>query len=422
MSETIQLFKHQKQFLEAPFKYPEIKYHFLIAGYGAGKSSSLIFSILNLIKRYHAHPVTVLILGPTQTLLRKTLMKDLLVMLEKSHSTYSYNKVDGVLTVGSMVFVMIAADDPAKLFAYNAGVIVFDEGDELNAETFLEAFRSAQERNRVTLPDGREPFTICATTAQGMRGVWQLTQTLRETKQAFTLTRGLTKDNTSLSKEYVDSLYALYNEQERKAYLEGYFVALNAGRVYPGYDASICQVAPIEVQPMETVMIGQDFNLGASCAVAMVKRDKILYIVKEFAFADFGQAPKILRESFPANRIIMYPDASGKMIIQGYLTELRSFNIEIRMGEVNPSIPERIFLVNKLFLQGRLKLSKACKQVDIALNIRSFDPKGDPEKSKTHPAPDDYMDSLEYNVWRTLSSDSDFFDLFSTTRTFKNTN
>lgn len=333
-------------------------------------------------------------------------------MLEKSHSTYHYNKIDGVLTVGMMVFVMIAADDPAKLFAYNSSVIVFDEGDELNAETFLEAFRSAQERNRVTLPDGREPFTLCATTAQGMRGVWQLTQKLRETKQAFTLTRGLTKDNTSLSKEYVDSLYALYNEQERKAYLEGYFVALNAGRVYPGYDATASMVDPTEAQPMETIYIGQDFNLGASCAVAMVKRDKILYIIKEFAFTDFGQAPKIIRETFPANRIIMFPDASGKMIINGYLAEIQSFEIEIRMGTINPSIPERIFLVNKLFQQGRLKVCRNCKQVDIALNTRSFDANGDPEKSKVHPAPDDFMDSLEYETWRILSSDADFFDLF----------
>jgi hypothetical protein len=393
----------------------------LVAGYGAGKSSSLIFSILGLIKRYHAHPVTVLILGPTQTLLRKTLMKDLLVMLEKSHSTYHYNKIDGVLTVGMMVFVMIAADDPSKLFAYNASVIVFDEGDELNTETFLEAFRSAQERNRVTLPDGREPFTICATTAQGMRGVWQLTQTLRESKQSFTLTRGLTKDNTSLSREYVNSLYALYNEQERKAFLEGFFVALNAGRVYPGYDVETCQVPDLEVQPMETVIVGQDFNLGASCAVCIVKRDKVLYAVREFTFNDFGQAPRILREAFPSNRVIMWPDASAKMIMNGYMAELSHYQIEAMPANVNPSITERIFLLNKVFTQGRLKLCKSLRNVDTALNTRSFDKDGNPEKSKTHPSPDDYCDSFEYSLFRILSNDPDFFDLYSLTQSHRNT-
>lgn len=416
--ERMSLWRHQKQLIRAPWIRPEIEYFFMIGGYGCGKTSGDVFLILSLCRKYENTGIQIGIGGTTITLLRKTLIGELERILIMMGVPFTDDKNANIIKIGEVMLVLIATEQPNLIYAYNFNIFICDEIDELPADKAIAVFTAIQERTRKVLPDGRIPFSVFTTTAQGYSGTYAIVENLRRLGQKFVIIRGLTKDNLSLSKTYVDRLYSLYDENERLAYLEGKFVNLNTGRVYGDYDASVnMSAAPFETDEIELVMIGQDLNTGFSKGVAVTKRDKQIRIVKTFSFAQIAHAPRIIRNAFPMNPIVWYPDASGKEVMTGYLEEIRSHDIMLRMGTVNPNIVERIFFVNKLFKTRRMIIGKDCIDLDTALKTRQYDELGKPEKGKGALAPDHLCDGLEYVVWRVVSSDSDFRDLWSLSRT-----
>lgn len=405
-------FVHQQQIINAVSVYRDIDWFILAGGYGCGKSFSIVLSVLDIVRRYNGKNVSVGIGSITITLAKKTIWKDLEIILKQSGSSYSFNQQDNILTVGTVQFFFIAIEQPSDVYAYNLNIFLCDEIDELSQGKAVEANKAIRERTRLVLPDGRIPYIMYFTTVQGYRGLYKIVQTLKKSRQRYVLVRGLTKDNTSLSPSYVKSLYAIYDDNERLAYLEGRFVNLRAGRVYPEYDEGRCTCEDIDVREDDVVYIGQDLNTGFSKGVALVKRDKTLHIVHTWSFIDIGSAPAIMRKTFPRNKILWFPDASGKSILKGYTKEIAEQGIDLRIGTVNPGIVDRIFYVNKLFKLGRLRVCKSkTEQLTEALKTRQYSDTGMPEKGRGELAPDHICDALEYVIYRLVRSDSDFFNL-----------
>ena len=385
----MELWRHQQQLIEAPWNREDINYFFLIGGYGCGKTSGDVFFLFNLINRYFKTPITVGVFGVTITLLRKTLIGEFEKYLVLTGTKYTDDRNANTITVGSVVIHLIALEQPQLIYAYNLNISLVDELDELPADKCMAAFTAIQERTRVTLPDGREAFSVFTTTAQGYSGTYAVVESLKDAGQKFVIIRGQTKDNLALSRSYVDKLYALYDDNERLAYLEGFFVNLNTGKVYGDYNPDVnLGKTNMPVSDIHVVHIGQDFNAGFSKGVALVKEGKILHAVKTFNFQQIQHAPRIIRNAFPTNNIFWYPDASAKEIMAGYVTEVRDHNIDVRIGTVNPPIVERILFVNKLFKTGRLIVDPICRDLDIALKTRQFDDTGKPEKGRGESATD----------------------------------
>jgi len=182
--------------------------------------------------------------------------------------------------------------------------------------------------------------------------------------------------------------------------------------VYPEYAEQRHLIAPFDISPIEPIYVGQDLNSGFSKGIAFIIRGNRLFAVKEYSFAAIGNAPRMLRNDFPMNEIYWYPDATAKEIMMGYQKEVQSMGIKLRMGTVNPSITERIFSVNKLFKMDRIAVFNTLKQYPMALKTRQFDKKGDPEKGQGISAPDHICDGAEYVIWRIISSNAAFRDLY----------
>lgn len=357
--------------------------------------------------------------SPTLSLLHKTFVIEFEKTLISWNIPYKKDKQKNIIIVGSMTIFMFAIDQPELVYGFNISVCLVDEIDELPQAKALSAFSAVQERTRIVLPDGRIPFTVFTTTAQGFRGTYQILQDLRKANQQYIKIRGRTIDNKSLSPSYYNRLFALYNENERLAFLEGEFVNLTTGRVYPEFNSDNNVIPNFEVGPHETIYIGQDLNTGYSKAVAFIIREANIYAIKDFSFASIGHAPAIIRGEWPQNRILWFPDASSKEIMAGYRQEILENDIELRMGNVNPPILERIFIKNKLLAQRRLYIFEKCEQYIIALKTRCFDKNGQPEKGSGEKAPDHLCDSSEYCLFRIVSSEPQFFDLWSMSRSFK---
>ena len=410
---NIRPFMHQLQIVSAPQAFPDFDWFILAGGYGCGKSFSIVLCILDIVRRYNGHDVSVGIGSITITLAQKTIYKDLEAILKRSHSQYRYNAKDNILTIGTVKFFFIAIEQPGNIYAYNLNIFLCDEIDELSQQKVLEANKAIRERTRLTLPGGRIPYIMYFTTVQGYRGLYNVVQTLKKAGQKYVLVRGETRFNTTLSPSYVKSLYAIYDENERMAFLEGRFVNLRAGRVYPDFDEEKCICKPFEIKSSDIIYIGQDLNSGFSKAAAVVKKDKKLYIIHGWSFKEIGTAPAIMRNTFTQNEILWFPDCSGKEVLKGYRQEIIDCGIQCRIGSANPRIIDRVFYVNKLFRLGLLKVfdTKETEIIREALKTRQYAENGQPEKGKGEDAPDHISDALEYVIYRLVRSDADFMNL-----------
>lgn len=406
-------FRHQLQMVAGPHYFPDLDWFILAGGYGCGKSFSIVLCVLDIVKKYNGQDVSVGIGSITVTLAKKTIWKDLSAILKRSHSRYTFNRQDNTLKIGTITFFFIAIEQPEDIYAYNLNIFLCDEIDELSQQKVLDANKAIRERTRLMLPDGRIPYIMYFTTVQGYRGLYNVVKALKDSHQNFMMVRGLTKDNTSLAPSYVKSLYQIYDENERLAYLEGRFVNLRAGRVYPDYNEETCKCKPFEIGAEYVVMVGQDLNSGFSKAAAVIKKDKRLFIVKGWSFEDIGVAPAKMRERFPEQEIQWYPDCSGKEVLKGYRDEIIEWGIECRIGSANPRIIDRVFYVNKLFRLGLLQMfdTKETEELGEALKTRQYNEQGQPEKGKGEKSPDHFCDALEYVIYRIVRSDEDFMDL-----------
>ena len=404
-------FKHQSAFATAPFKYEDTHYYFLIGGYGCGKSFSGVLFILALVARYNGQKCSIGIGGASQTLLRLTLLKDLFQKLQEAGIPYQHNSQAHTVTIGTLDFIYISMSDPELIYAYNFCIFIGDELDELPQEKALAAFTAIQERTRMICPDGREAFSVFMTTAQGLKGTYRIIENLKKTKDRHMVIRGKTKNNTTLSKNYVARLYALYTEIEARAYLEGEFVNLRTGRMYPDYDEKVNMVDPTYVPGTATVYVGQDINSGFSKACVIYQEGDILHVVKSYSFDSVGVAPRTLREMFPTQRIVWLPDASSKEIMAGYTDEVRENNIELVQRGINPSVTDRILVINKLFRLRKLFIWSNVEELPVALKTRQFNDDGKPSKGKGPLAPDHICDALEYAVWHVFVVKKQWDDL-----------
>lgn len=415
--DIIKPFRHQAQLMALPFARPDVGKFVFVGGYAAGKTAGLTLMTMKLIETYWRYPVVGALGAPTITFLEKTLVTDLRAKLNSSGSVYRYDASKHVLKIGAMELRMIPTGQPGDIYGHNLSFFLADEHDENSQDKAIESNTAIDERCRVELPDGRQPFSVLATTAQGLKGVYRIVEAAKEAYAEdptvkYALIRGKTEDNTSLKPSYINRLKATYTPEEQRAYLHGEFVNLTAGRVYYAYDESTHFQTVHPVQAHETVYVGQDLNEGYSKATACVIRGGRIEVVKDFSFKAIGQAPRILRETFPHNHIVWYPDNSGKPILGGYIEEIEHYGIETVYSGRNPSILDRIFIVNKLFSSGRMVVSKECKDTSMALKTRQFDEKGVPEKGKGPTAPDHLNDSLDYVTFRLVQDHEEFMDLY----------
>jgi hypothetical protein len=387
----VEVLPHQTRLLMAPWWYPERDFHFMVAGYNAGKSYSGVLAAVDIEDRYHGKPINVGIGGPTLIRLRQTLIMELEKHLNTYGIGYEQNKQENTLTINAAKFTLIGMDNPGTIYAHNFNAFLGDELEEISDQVKgEEAFKAVQERTRVPFPDGHEAFSTFFTTAQGYHTIYKIIEDMKEKGDPYYLIHARSRDNRFISKRWLRKMERIYTEIERRVYLDGEFANLTTGRVYYGYDEDKHRLKsiPFTIEPNDLIRVGQDFNFGYSDGTAIVKREGKLYVCKLWEFHEIGHAAKMIRTDFPNNEIEWYPDATAPEIVAGIAKEFRNYDIQIRMGTVNPSVVDRIFFVNHLFEAMLLYLFPNCGPLSMALKLRQFDDKGNPEKGKGPTAPD----------------------------------
>lgn len=333
------------------------------------------------------------------TFLAKTWTNAFEQNLKMTNSIYSYDKARNIIVVGNVEILLVGLEDPSTIYGYSVFGAWCDELDELPTSVAMEAVKSVNDRVRQQIDGMRSPFICFATTSQGLKGLYQTVVHFKKSGIGYVLMRARTKDNTFLPKDYVKNLYAIYNEKERRCLLEGEFISIDSGLVFPDYDAqkNMLDVDLFDtVQPDETVYIGQDFNSFGNAGVACVVRKGAIIIIKDYDIPDIRKAPSIFRYDFPLSKIVWIPDATYSAHFSEFKKELRMNNITIAYRKTNPLVQDRNFAINKLLYVERLFICPIAKNMEKAFMTHQKDPKtGQPTKGGIG-APDHWSDCLGY--------------------------
>ena len=299
----------------------------------------------------------------------------------------------------------IEVEDAHEFFA--EGVLVHncaciqEESDELPEATLMEACKALSERTRQQIIGFRSPFICLGTTSQGESGLYRLYCQFKKKGTGFVLIRGRTQDNFYLPKEQIVDLYKMYDDVERRVFLEGEFLAVSRNRVFPGFSWDrnyIDDDMDKYTRPGERVYIGQDVNTGFSRASAWVARGPILHCIKRWDFPDIADAPDVFRYDFPDAEIFWIPDVTTKDSYPQFARSLRRNNIHIIHRSKNPIVEDTAFLVSVLCKNGRIIFHKMARDAADAVARAVRDKEGKIGKGK---APSDWQhdaDTVRYAV------------------------
>ena len=93
-----------------------------------------------------------------------------------------------------------------------------------------------------------------------------------------------------------------------------------------------------------------------------------------------------LKERYPRNPIIIYPDASGKNRHSSNISKsdhalLRAAGFTVRVHSTNPLVKDRIASVNNGFARNKIFVSEGCQTTIESLEQQVYDKDGCPDKS-----------------------------------------
>ncbi len=388
----------QAAFINAHEQFPAF-----VGGFGSGKTEAGIKRALRLKFAYPRQNVAYYL--PTYDLVRMIGYPRFQEVLTNARVPFRLNQSDHVLTIrdkGQLIFRTM--DNPSRIVGYEVADSIVDELDTLKVEDARTVWRQIIARNRQKKPDRALNTVGVATTPEGFRFVYEAWA--KEPADGYRLIRASTYSNArNLPDGYIDSLKRSYPPQLIAAYLEGQFVNLTAGAVYPDFDRALNHT-PETIQSGEELHIGLDFNVYNCTAIVAVIRLGVPRILAELTkMRDTPHVIQTIKEKFPGHRISVYPDASGQSNKTVNATEsdillLQRAGFNVRVPTRNPFVKERVMAVNGLICNAMAERkilinTLGCPVLTECLEQQIYDTNGEPDKKsgKDHPP-----DALGYFV------------------------
>lgn len=371
---------------QAEFFLCPAKYRAFVAGFGAGKTETMINSAFTDALK---HPKALIgLYAPTYDLIRLILWPRLLEKLTEDGIKYNANKTEKFIETDHPQmgnFILKSLDEPEKIVGYETFRAHIDELDILKEDQARLAWNKIIARNRQKIPieDNLNKVSIY-TTPEGFGFVYDRWE--KNKHPMYHLVRAPSYSNPFLPEDYIESLRATYPAELIDAYIEGKFVNLATGTVYKSFNRKLHNSEEI-VKEREQLFIGIDFNVTKMAATVYVRRDVAWHAVDEFCnLYDTPELIEKIKERFPEHKITCYPDASGRSrkstdASVSDIALLQQAGFEVRAPLKNPFVKDRVMAVNTAFSKGKLFVNiHKCPNVASCLEQQAYDDKGEPEK------------------------------------------
>jgi hypothetical protein len=366
----------------------------MVAGFGAGKTNALMKRCLMLKFKYPTCNVAYYL--PTYDLVRTIafprFQEELAAMGLEEKLDYSIvqSPTPMIKIFGAGQIILRTMDNPARIVGYEVADSFIDELDTLKEDDAKLNWQKILARNRQKKPDGSKNTIAVGTTPEGFRFVYQRWK--KEPPSAeYELIKASTYSNQMhLPDDYIANLQADYPTNLIAAYLEGEFVNLTSGAVYPEYDRVLNRSTEV-VRPGEPLHIGMDFNVGKMSAIVFVQRDGDPHAVDELVgLLDTPNMIAAMKRKFPNHAIYVYPDASGgarksNNASVSDLALLRQAKFNVMVNTKNPFVKDRVLSMNRMInVNGRRRLrvnDATCPSFAEGLEKQAYDKNGEPDKT-----------------------------------------
>ena len=397
--------------------YSKSTFPALVSGFGGGKSETMVMKALK--QMFEIENAQIAIYEPTVDLVRKIMYPRFEEILSNAGITYKLNKSEGIIDIPNIGTILFRSlENPDRIIGYEVHHSHVDELDTLETDKAAEAWQKllARNRKRIVPRNGKNVSTkntaSVYTTPEGFRFVYKRWK--KESPDGYELIQASTYDNPFLPKEYIKNLEESYPKELISAYLNGEFVNLESGTVYPNYD-QIKNHAPDHIRAdNETLHIGIDFNVNHMSAVIAVRRfDKLLILAE---ITNIRDTPAMIEEIDSkyntGRRIVVYPDASGRSsksvdASKSDIGLLKEAGFSVSAPKKNPPVRNRIVGVNSMLCnamnQRRLLINRdRCPTLVANLLEQAYDKNGNPLKTNNV---DHLPDALGYLCHRLFGVD-----------------
>ena len=282
-------------------------------------------------------------------------------------------------------------DNPNRIIGYEVGDSFVDEIDTMKHKDAENAWRKLVARNRQVKHDGKPNSVAVATTPEGFKFVYEYWKN-KPPSDEYELIKASTYSNRrNLTADYIQDLLDMYPAQLVAAYINGEFVNLASGAVYPDFDR-VLNGCDTEIIPGEMLHIGMDFNVRKGAAVINVLRDNCPHAVGELVNTrDTPETISLLKQLYPANPKMIYPDATGNAndsgnASQSDITLLEEAGFIVQRFNANPLIKDRVTAFNAMILNAkgirRFKVNiNKCPTLVAGLEQQIYNDNGFPDKS-----------------------------------------
>lgn len=295
-------------------------------------------------KDKEGHNPKIMVCSKNITFLAKTWTNAFVQSLKMTNSEYSYDKARNIIVVGNVEILLIGLEDPSTVYGYSCALAVVDELDELPTAVAMEAVKSVNDRIRQQIEGFRSPFICFATTSQGLKGLYHTVIHFKKSGIGYVLMRARTQDNTFLPKDYVENIYRIYNEKERRCLLEGEFISIDSGLVFPDYDPekNMLDVDLFDcLEDSDTVYIGQDFNcIQGDVLISTLEGDVRMRDIKEGDYV-------LTRKGF---KKVLHKESKGVRMVQDFNKGLVATSDHIAItpqGEIELCKAEQFYCLRK---------------------------------------------------------------------------
>lgn len=376
----------------------EAQFPAMVAGFGAGKTGALIKRLLTLKFAYPDLNVGYYL--PTYDLVTTIAIPRFEEALAEmglypggKNPDYFINKSEKMIKIdGCGAVIMRTMDNPGRIVGYEVADSGIDELDTLKEKDARDVWRKILARNRQKKLDGKKNTIAVGTTPEGFKFVYQQWEKAPPSAEYVIIRASTYSNERNLPETYIEDLKADYPDNLIEAYIEGEFVNLTSGSVYPKFDRVLNNSGATLIAG-EAIHVGMDFNVGNMSAVVWVSRENWPVAVEEIVkVLDTPAIIEVLKRRYPNRAVFIYPDASGEArktnnASVSDLELLRQAGFYVLNNAANPFVKDRVLAMNRMICSGeenvrRLKVNvAACPVFTEGLEKQAYTDKGEPDKT-----------------------------------------
>lgn len=378
---------------QADFVYSKEPFPAFVGGFGSGKTAAAIARTM-LLKRLCPKQDVAYYL-PTYGLVEDIAFQRFPALFDKNGYGYKLNRQTATLHTDLGRIIFRTMDAPDRIIGYEVAHSICDELDTLPIEKARNVWNKVIARNRqkaFTSSGKAIPNSVAvATTPEGFRFVYD--RWVKNKAPGYEIIRARTMDNAEhLPADYIENLRNSYSSQLLSAYLDGEFVNLTAGSVYPEFDRTL-NATNETISPNEVLHIGCDFNVTKMSAVIHVLRGDDPHAVMEITDVfDTPAMARIIKERYKdqGHAVMIYPDASGSGRRSNNASEsdiaiLKQHGFQVCVNPTNPAVKDRVLSMNRMLHNEGVRRYRVnpqhCPHLVESLEKQPYDKAGEPDKS-----------------------------------------